>query len=417
MKNNRQIKEGYIRLFTILLSLISFIALWVRRDVMIYSKVPIELPELLHQELLFDVILFVLMVFCFIAILQLLFRPPHISNKFRKAVERAGLKNSKGEYPSLYLTFKDGNVIHGSVYVIRNVGIPLAEFEDKISQLETSLNVKIHQIHYGKSKSITMLSILPSKHDKPTEITQDNYSIGKSNIQRLINILVVGATGTGKTVAIKVLMSKIVRYQPNAQFWIIDFKQQDFTAFSDCQHYYGYSECVQGLNDYYNAFKSQQRQGTADVPNYLIIDELGAFILSQEKKIAEQIKSQIAEILMLGRSYLFRPIIGLQRANAELFTGGTRDNFSHIVALGNLSKEQKSMLFADYKEQMTNLNKIGEGYLLVDGIGFEHVKFEKIRDITALDDNIRKAMCNKSDRAEGEAERRSSHCLSPLGDR
>lgn len=102
----------------------------------------------------------------------------------------------------------------------------------------------------------------------------------------------------------------------------------------------------------------------------------------------------VANMLFMGRSLGIRLLIGVQRADAEHFKAGARDQFRAILALGNLSKEQRQMLFSDYKDKMDGRNNgLGEGYLLIDGKGIEKVKVAPIKDIELLNASIRQAMC------------------------
>lgn len=158
-------------------------------------------------------------------------------------------------------------------------------------------------------------------------------------------MLVVGPTGTGKSVVIKIIMKKITDFCPNSTIWLLDFKKFDFHKFASMPHYYGYTDCLQGLRDFYNAFKVTQEKGGAGEPQYLIIDEWGSFITSLERKGAEQAKNMLAELLMLGRAYQFVPIVGVQRPDSSYFQLA-RDNFRNTIALGNLSPEGRYSLTA-----------------------------------------------------------------------
>lgn len=64
-----------------------------------------------------------------------------------------------------------------------------------------------------------------------------------------------------------------------------------------------------------------------------------------------------------------RVLIGEQRADSEHFRAGARDQFRAILALGHLSKEQRQVLFSDFKDKMNERNGLGEGYMLIDGKG------------------------------------------------
>ena len=124
----------------------------------------------------------------------------------------------------------------------------------------------------------------------------------------------------------------------------------------------------------------------------MLIDEYGALISAQDKKAADELKTMVGNMLFMGRSLGIRVLIGIQRADAEYFKSGARDQFCAILALGKLSKEQKQMLFSDCKEKMTNRLGTGEGYLLIDERDIERVKVAEIKDFNALNDSIRKAM-------------------------
>ena len=172
-------------------------------------------------------------------------------------------------------------------------------------------------------------------------------------------------------------------------------------------HYYSYSDAVQGLCDYYSAFTEQKASGAGKAarPQLLIIDEWAALLLScSDKKTSEHCKAILAEILMTGRSYRFIPLIGTQKSYAELFGGG-RDNFLACLALGNLSREAKRMVAGDDAEKLNERNRTGEGYLLLDGHSPERVRVI-IKSVDALDRKIIELLRRrKAEQAGGEAKR------------
>lgn len=339
---------------------------------------------------IYDVLFALLAIATFIGVVYLC-TSPFRKREFKQICESISLKNDKGKCARLVSVCNDSNKKHGKIYRVRNYHISMDDFDKKLTQ-KSAIKFCIYAMEYNRNATQTILYVLNRKYVKPTVISDNNSAIGQVDVKSMRNCLLVGATGSGKTVAIKILMSKIVKFQPDAQIWILDYKNADFRAFKNCPHYYSYTDCVQGLNDYYAAFKEQQNTGVVGAPNYLIMDEWASFILSLDKKQSELLKARLSELLMLGRSYVFVPIIGQQTAMSELYPAGARSNFKMILSMGNVSKEQKSMLFSEYKEQMTEKNKTGEGYLLIDGQPrLERVKFE-VKDFNKLDKDIISAL-------------------------
>ena len=94
---------------------------------------------------------------------------------------------------------------------------------------------------------------------------------------------------------------------------------------------------------------------------------------------------------MLGRAYRFFPIVGIQRPDAAYFAGA-RDNFQCCLALGNLSREGRRMLFPDdFAESITPCSK-REGHLYIDGVGIEKIRVAEVQSMDALDEAIQEAM-------------------------
>ena len=104
------------------------------------------------------------------------------------------------------------------------------------------------------------------------------------------------------------------------------------------------------------------------MPNYLVIDEWGSFIMSLEKKEAELLKGKFAELLMLSRTYQFFTIAGI------------------------LSREGRRMVFPDEVAGTITQCSKREGYLYIDGTGLEKISITDIPDLAELDATIREAM-------------------------
>lgn len=214
-------------LITIAIYLIAILTVWSIRDNVIYSHIPSMIMEMQYTHTVLDIITLTVAFAALIALVRLVRCPIHISKRVDKAVRQIGLHNDLKEYPTLISARADREKEHGQIYTLKNVGLSPVDYDNKVGRLQTSLKGHIYNIEEDKH-SRTCLSILPRKYVKPTIISPNDEAIGSMSIHNLINALVVGATGTGKTVCIKIIISKILHHRPNSQIWVLDFKGQDF---------------------------------------------------------------------------------------------------------------------------------------------------------------------------------------------
>lgn len=264
-------------------------------------------------------------------------------------------------------------------YYIRPNGLTLKDCKENKDILEVVLNARINTINYGKDTNTIIINATPYKYLKPRIFTlsgEDSY------LMNIINLLCVGQTGSGKTYFLMVLLANLLMTYPNAKLYLCDFKNYDFRELDDCKRYFGYTDVIDGIKQVYQIFNDRllSKDNIEYEPIILYIDEYSA-LLSNIGKEADNIQKMVAEILFMGRSYKVLPIIGLQRADSILFKNGSRDQFKTIVALGNLSKIQKEMIFPDYKDNMNKSNDVGEGYVYQDGQEYlEQIKVKQVSE-------------------------------------
>lgn len=201
--------------------------------------------------------------------------------------------------------------------------------------------------------------------------------------------LIVGATGTGKTYAVKLMLGKISYFLPEAKIFLCDYKKDDFVFLEGCPRYYGFDECGRGLDEFYDAFVARRMgvDGSRDF-RLLMFDEWASFVSMLDKKQAESEKQKLATLLMLGRSFNFHILVSQQRADAQYFSTA-RDNFQLITILGNTSKESALMFGLD-REDLQPVYGAGCGYLLLNGVDLREIQVPTIRDVAKLDVAIRR---------------------------
>ena len=340
----------------------------------------------------FRALLILLGVLGLLTVIYAIRRPLFLNLIIQRRFRKIGFRNSEGEVPVLVSRRRDKRKPHGLAYTFNNKGLSIELFDRKISQIQVMLNGFAYEITPGKrNMKKTIVYILPKKYEKPSIISATDIFLTRD----LINLLCVGRTGSGKSYALTVLLASIARFTPNASITICDYKKSSFAQFEDTPNFYGYEAVPDGIEAFYKEFTERltanDEQRNAQI-RVVLIDEYGAMIAAQEKKKADELKTMVANMLFMGRSLGIRVLIGVQRADAEHFKAGARDQFKTILAMGNLSKEQKQMLFADYKDNMTANNELGEGYVLVDGKGIERVKVMPVSDFESLNSVIRQAM-------------------------
>ncbi|WP_075721087.1 hypothetical protein [Roseburia sp. 499] len=225
----------------------------------------------------------------------------------------------------------------------------------------------------------------------------------KLGIASYPHALITGASGSGKTQALLFLLGKLLQNIPDIVVYLCDFKNsEDFSFLKGYTHYYTGKDCYQGIMEYYQCFSDTRENGSIKNRSILICDEYPAFVnylQMQDKqnktKYATIVLNSVAEILMLGRGINFGIWIVTQRADSTLFSNGARDNFMVIVGLGNLSKEQKGMVFSGQEIPDTRFSA-GEGMLLADSKEIMEVKYPMIANVNDWKSHILRILQKQS---------------------
>ena len=366
--------------------------------------------EILHSQLVIDIVQYavyaVMAILGFVALLAVIstIRKPFFEEMgINKRLAQTNFKNSDTQnpkYPLLLSKRRDKSKKYGVIYTFRNYGISVLTFEKRIHHLNTILKGRVYEILENKDTTKTSIYVIPKKYSTPNIIAENqNYLV-----DGLINLLCVGKTNVGKSYALAVILGALVRFNSKISVTICDYKKSSFAQFEDTPNFYGYEDVPNGIRAVYKEFTERLEANDTERNQHkrvLLIDEYGALIAAQDKKQSDELRTMVANMLFMGRSLGIILILGIQRADADLFKLGARDQFWAILALGNLSKEQKQMLFADYKDEMVANNRTGEGYMFIDGVGIERVKVAPINDRAALDDVIRQAMMTPIKGLEG----------------
>lgn len=207
------------------------------------------------------------------------------------------------------------------------------------------------------------------------------------------HLLTIGASGSGKTYLNKLIIAKISLNIPNSQMTILDFKADDYHAQRTSNRLYEHNACLSGLEIFYQDFLDRQQGGDSS-RNFrlLVIEELGSMLAYYDKKQTDNIKRMIATLILMGRSFNTQCLISTQRPDSNLFSSGVRDSISTILAMGNLSKEGRSMVFKGFEDDIQPLYGIGNGYKLTNGAEFHAIQVPNITNIDKLNRCITDAL-------------------------
>ncbi len=371
------------RLLIVAIYLIFSFVLWtIARDL-----IPAPFGAFTRDAILFSIF--------FSGLVILLRMPSFKAKRFDEACKCAGIHNAKNERPKLLGVFRNGKRLYSHIWEIANKGITIADFWKYSEELATAMNVRIDDIrNLPMDSKRTYIFVTPRKHAKPRVIHPDNTALCE-RLGELPNLLCVGMTGSGKSFALWVILGCLTLFIPDCKVIICDFKNSSFPQFKALPNYFGFHRVIEAIKMVYQEFM-ERLEADDKVRNrkiwYLLIDEYSAMLSSLDRKTADEIKGMVGELLQMGRSLGIRLLIGLQRADSEYFKAGARDQFWAVLALGELSKEQKQMLFSEYKDKMNEHCGVGEGYLYISGQGIERIRVANLRDTEEIDVSIQKAM-------------------------
>jgi DNA segregation ATPase FtsK/SpoIIIE-like protein len=192
--------------------------------------------------------------------------------------------------------------------------------------------------------------------------------------------LIVGSSGSGKSYASLLLLSRLSLYLNDLRLVVCDYKGDNCFGFLEGQsNFYRYDKCVKGIDRFYEAFKLRQSgKDTCDNYHIMFIDEYSSLILSLPKAEAEALKTKIAQIMFMGRSMRFLLIVSMQRCDSSYFPNGARENFSMTICVGSMAPELRDMAFYNFKEAVKAPKQRGHGYLLMNGTDLYHILIPEI---------------------------------------
>lgn len=345
-------------------------------------------------------VLAIMTVLAIITFIDLLYRvgTPLGSKRIHRNLNKIGLKNSIGEIPILLDKSKLNNK-KANAYVFMNNGISLDDFEKKRARIEATLNIKIFEIKLLHGQSKTM--IIATNGDEQLHqvinwcddsLSQDDFVLvmGESmteqltiDISRIPHILIGGASGSGKSVLLKLLLKQCIN--KGADIYLADFKggidfpkvwhekcnlvitldELTFTLKNiiltlEARKKKFYETDCSNIQEYNEKVGSLSRVIFACDEIAQILDKGGAS--KEHKEKIQIIESYLATISQLGRAFGIHLILATQRPDANILNGQIKANIGYRIC-GRADSVLSSIILDD-KSASTMIPKDAQGLFI-----------------------------------------------------
>lgn len=282
-----------------------------------------------------------------------------------KQLLRIGMVNSLGEVPILleYIEHTDQIIV-----TFDSAGIPVTKWDDKVLELENSLDMSISKIELKGNNLVILIEGCKGIIDFSENIVWDKQYQTYDTILRLgecmrkpvyldmrkhAHILIGGATGSGKTWLLKLILLQCINKQ--YQVFIADFKGGiDYPSVwhKRCKFVVDEDDALVCLENLCNEIRVRQtcfqvkECRNLDMYNHLTGDNLPTIVFScdeigelldttglekVQREIRKQIAGKINTIARLGRAFGIHLVLATQRPDAEILSGQTKNNITYRI--------------------------------------------------------------------------------------
>ena len=334
-----------------------------------------------------------------------------------QAFQRIGLSNHAGETPRLIdnKNMGDGKMMKEFF----TQGITVEDFQDKIPEIESALNVRVTKIEAGCDQQHIILHLAPGNAkipdvvDRPRNIESapSRVWLGQSldgpvvvDFNKTPHILVGGSTGSGKTYLLKGIMQQCL--QRDHDVYLIDLKGgQDyppiwrkFYADYSIERQDALSVCSRIVADLerrkvlFNLMAQEKNRPCSTIDDYnamigcqyltrkiLFIDEIAELtdttgLDKNWKELANTTINKLSTIARLGRAFGINLVVGTQRPDATVIPGQIKNNID--VRLCGKADNTLSIIILDNGDAAEKIPKDSQGlFLNQDGVLFRAYRF------------------------------------------
>ena len=324
-----------------------------------------------------------------------------------------GLINHSEAVPELKSKRKDKQNPRISIWEFTSQGIPLKVWKDKQAAIETALDITIVKMKNGSGKSRVLIYAVPAVSDLPDMIkwkdkflSQQSFilNLGESftgpvtvDLARVPHILLGGATGSGKSVLLKLLLMQASK--KGANVCIADFKGGvDFPPVwhKECRMCFEEQSTLEVLTelteelerrkqllkaaglpniDHYNAATGENLQRYIFACDELaeMLDKTG--LTKEQKEIVVKIENRLSVIARQGRAFGLHLILAPQRPDSNILNGQIKNNINCRIC--GRADNVLSMIILDNTNAADQISEDAQGrFILHDGTVFQAYWFE-----------------------------------------
>ncbi len=225
--------------------------------------------------------------------------------------------------------------------------------------------------------------------------------------KKISNILIAGKSGSGKSQSTRWYIWNMI-HTGESIVYIADYKGgEEYEAFEGVPSYASGESAIQMIEDFYELFTFVRNNRVRLKKHYtLVIEEwfgLLVYAETQSKKLKSELMQKIGELLSVSRGLNMGLIICVQRADASLFSTGSREQFQCICSFGRTSSEQFRMLgySGELEENPTQNYKSGQALALIDNQdGVQEIIVPFIKNPDVLCKGIKSLLLKQSDISE-----------------
>lgn len=327
-----------------------------------------------------------------------------------QAFQRIGLANSAGEPPRLISMKKlEGEKIMKDYFT---QGISLENFQKKIPEIESALNVKVAKIEAGHDQQHVILHLLPGNAQIPEvvdrpKIIESAHSmvwLGQSldgpvsvDFNKTPHILAGGSTGSGKTYLLKGIMQQCLQaghdvylidlkggqdYPPKWRKFYADYAVERQNALTVLGHVTAELERRKVL---FNQMAEEKNRPCSTIDEYnamigceylkrkiVFIDEIAELtdttgLDKNWKELVSVTVNKLSTIARLGRAFGINLVVGTQRPDANVIPGQIKNNMD--IRLCGKADNTLSIIILDNASAAEQIPKDSRGlFLNQDGV-------------------------------------------------